>query len=317
MKPVDGARDGAKGDLRPHSKPSSAFEQARARAAAFDEDETQPLNPLGRTRLLAGSGPTDEVVVLFHGLTNCVYQFMALASELYGRGVTVFVPRLPHHGLADRKNNGLERLTAVELRVCADAAVDIAAGLGKRVTVAGISAGGVIAAWTAQFRPEIERSVVIAPSFAFGGRIGVAAAAIEETLLLGLPNFGLEHFGQRKDVLDHAYLNFPSRALGQVMLLGQTVRREARKRPPEARSIRMVINAADIAVNNDVTLDLVQRWRRSGYEGVDVYEFEKRLGLIHDIIDPAQKRQRTALVYPILLDAISGQPARANTGDPY
>jgi hypothetical protein len=165
----------------------------------------------------------------------------------------------------------------------------------------------VAAAWAAQFRPEVERAVLIAPSFAFGGRVGATAGAIQQTLLLSLPNIGLERFGQRKDILDHAYYNFPSRALGQVMRLGLAVRREARKRPPLARSIHVIINAADTAVNDDVTLALVQRWRRVGYSGADVYEFAKSLGLIHDIVDPAQARQRTALVYPVLLDALSGQ----------
>jgi esterase/lipase len=294
--------------LGPRPRLAVSYDEARERAERFDEDERKPLNPLGRTRLFAGDGPTDEVVVLFHGMTNCVHQFTALAKTLHARGATVFVPRLPRHGLADRLNNGLERLTAEELRDCADSAVDIAAGLGRRVTVAGVSAGGVVATWAAQFRPEVARAAVIAPSFAFGGRIGVTAGAIEQALLLRLPNFGLDRFGNRKGILDHAYYNFPSHALGQVMRLGLAVFRAARQRPPVARSIRVIINASDPAVNDDVTLALVKRWRGVGYGGAQVYEFDKRYKLIHDIIDPAQAQQQTALVYPILLDAISGKP---------
>ena len=43
-------------------------------------------------------------------------------------------------------------------------AVDIAAGLGDQVTIAGLSAGGVVAAWAAQHRRDVHRAVLIAPS---------------------------------------------------------------------------------------------------------------------------------------------------------
>ena len=282
------------------------FAQAAERAARFDDGETAPLSPAGRSKLYAHGGPADNSVVLFHGLTNCVQQYAALAPELQARGANVFVPRLPRHGLADRRHNGLEKLTAQELRDCATAALEIASGLGRRVTVAGLSAGGVMAAWLAQFRPEVARAVVIAPAFAFGGRIGVLAGELEGPLLRTLPNFGLERFGDHKDILDHAYFNFPSRALGQVMLLGTEVRRAARRHAPVAGSIQVILNEADTAVNDDVTTALIKRWRGAGYKDLNVFEFPKQRNLIHDIVDPAQRRQQTAYTYPILLGAILG-----------
>ena len=36
-----------------------------------------------------------------------------------------------------------------------------------------------------------------------------------------------------------------------------------------------------------------------------MYEFNATYQLIHDIIDPAQELQQTALVYPILLDLVT------------
>jgi carboxylesterase len=299
--------------LSARPRPAASFAEARERAEHFDDAERQSLNPLGRTRLLAGDGLAEDVVVLFHGLTNCVYQTRDLAAELHARGAAVFIPRLPRHGLADRRKNGLERLTAEELRVCCDAAVDIAAGLGKRVTVAGISAGGVMAAWCAQFRPEVARATPIAPAFAFGGRRGVAIETFERAVLLTLPNFDLARLDKRATILDHAYFNFPSRALGQIMRLGQAVWRAGGRMAPVAREVHVVINAADTAANDDVTLALVQRWRRVGYTGASVYEFAKDHHLIHDIIDPSQPQQQTALTYPVLLDAILG--VRVTTGD--
>lgn len=290
--------------LSARPNPAESFAEACERAASFDAAALQPLNPLGRTRLLVGEGPADEVVVLFHGLTNCPYQMRDIGALLHARGAAVFVPRLPRHGYADRRNNGLELLTAEELRACCDAALDIAVGLGKRITVAGISAGGVMAAWVAQFRPEVARAAIIAPSFSFGGRLGVTLGAIQQPLLLTLPNFDITRFDRRRAViLDHAYYNFPSHALGQALRLGASVWRAAGSKPPHARPLHVIINAADTAVNDDTTLALVQRWRRVG-SAPDVYEFPASRRLIHDIIDPSQPAQQTALTYPVLLDAL-------------
>jgi carboxylesterase len=285
--------------------PAESFAEACERAASFDAAALQPLSAQGRSRLLVGDGPAEEAIVLFHGLTNCPYQMRDLAATLHARGHAVFVPRLPRHGYTDRRHNGLERLTAEELRDCCDAAVDIAMGLGKRVAVAGISAGGVMAAWVAQFRPEVAQATLIAPAFAFGGRFGVTLGKIQEPLLLMLPNFDISRFDERRVViLDHAYYNFPSRALGQVLRLGSTVWRAAARKPPLVPKVHVLINAADDAVNDDVTQALVARWRRVGYQGADMYEFPASLRLIHDIIDPSQREQQTALTYPILLSAI-------------
>jgi hypothetical protein len=43
-------------------------------------------------------------------------------------GYNVLIPRLPRHGLADRKVENLSPLKAEELRDCADASVDIGCG---------------------------------------------------------------------------------------------------------------------------------------------------------------------------------------------
>ncbi|NJP05385.1 MAG: alpha/beta hydrolase [Chloroflexaceae bacterium] len=46
----------------------------------------------------------------------------------------------------------------------ASESVDIARGLGRHVTIAGISVGGTIAGWAAQFRADVDCAVLIAPA---------------------------------------------------------------------------------------------------------------------------------------------------------
>ena len=62
----------------------------------------------------------------------------------------------------------------------------------------------------------------------------------------------------------------------------------------------------DKAVNNEVSWLLVDRWRAQGLERFEAYEFGEEHQLIHDIIDPQQFEQQTALVYPTLLELVTG-----------
>ena len=89
------------------------------------------------------------------------------------------------------------------------------------------------------------------------------------------------------------------------MLLGKSILKSAKQEKPAAQSILMVTNAADTAVNSKINRELVGYWRANGYDQLEEYEFSADKKLIHDIIDPQQVQQQTALVYPILLDLIT------------
>ena len=80
---------------------AASWEEAKARVAAIQAEEAADptIVPECRTRLLDHGVPTAQVVVLFHGYTNCPKQYEKLAPELADRGYTVLVPRMPHHGI--------------------------------------------------------------------------------------------------------------------------------------------------------------------------------------------------------------------------
>ena len=124
----------------------------------------QEISTACRSILLTHGQRTEKAVVLFHGYTNCPQQFRELGQILYEQGYNALIPRLPRHGLADRKVENLSPLTAEELRECADISVDIACGLGQKAYVAGLSAGGTLSAWVAQNRGDVTRVVLIAPA---------------------------------------------------------------------------------------------------------------------------------------------------------
>ena len=106
--------------------------------------------------------------------------------------------------------------------------------------------------------------------------------------------------------MPYAYVGWSSRALGEVLRLGVATARAAVQARPACQHLVAVTNAADTAVSSQVTRQLVAAWQSRGLQRVEYYEFERELGLEHDLIDPNNPRQRIDLVYPILLDLIAG-----------
>src|SRR5262249_14256513 len=139
------------------------------------------------TVLLTHGQTVDDAVVLHHGYTNGPQQFVALARMLHERGRNVLIPRMPYHGLADRLTPAIARLTAQDMVALASESADIAHGLGRRVTIAGLSAGGVMAAWVAQFRGDVARAVAMAPEFGLYV-VPASLTAPVRLAMAGLPN---------------------------------------------------------------------------------------------------------------------------------
>lgn len=285
---------------------TTLYADALARLAELERAEGGPeVNPCCRGYALTHGDTTPRCFVLLHGYTNCPQQFRAFAALLHERGHSVYVPRLPHHGLADRMNPDQARLSRRDLLACLDDALAVAHGLGDQIEVLGLSAGGSLAAYAAQRRPDVRRAVVVAPV------LGSAAIPAWATTPLAyasaaLPNqfrwWDPEHRDERPSP-PHCYPRFSTRALGAIVRLGLDVLREARRAPPAAAEIVVVTNAADEAVTLPPIELLVARWRANGAT-VREHRFAAELGLIHDIIDPQQGKQRIEVVYPVLIDLV-------------
>ena len=69
---------------------------------------------------------------------------------------------MPEHGDRNRLTDRIAGLTADALLQCASEALDAASGLGERSGVLGISMGGTLAAWAAQYR-DVAVAVPVAP----------------------------------------------------------------------------------------------------------------------------------------------------------
>lgn len=290
--------------LRPSARPVGSYAEAQARFADLLARDDATVHPECQSYLLDHGGPTESVVLLLHGLTNCPLQFDALSRQLHAAGHTVLVPRLPRNGLADRRTTALAGLRAAELADFGDEAMDIAAGLGRRLTVFGLSAGGLVATWIAQHRPEAARVIIAAP-FLGVGSFALPYQALIRNMLVRMPNIMLEDSARElAEKPDHNYVRKSSRSLGELMLLGECVLRAARRTPPAAPEIVLVRNPADFVINHQLVTLLAARWYSHGRSSVEVFEFRAEDQLGHDIIDPRQKAAKTELVYPVVQQLI-------------
>jgi carboxylesterase len=287
--------------LGPGPDPATSYDEAVERFDVYAAQEGAVFEPCA-SRLLTYGEQTEAAVVLIHGLTNCPRQFVELGDALHARGANVLILRVPYHGLAGEDGTtiggvgNVGGIRAEDLRDYADAAVDIAEGLGEDVRVLGLSAGGVMTAWIAQNR-DVDRAVVIAPAISLPGGMPDFLDSGFRNVFSRFPNVSLPSGGK----LDHAYTGESTRALAEMYVLAKAVQDQAAERPPAAGSIAVVTNANDDQVDNDdVRRLLVDAWRSSG-EQIETFEFPKDLGLRHDLIDVGQPDQKTELVYPRLI----------------
>jgi carboxylesterase len=202
-------------------------------------------------------------------------------------------------------NSEHEKLRAEDLIRYADSVVDIARGLGDHVTMAGISCGGLISAWAAQQRQDVDLAVLMSPGFGF------QAIPRFWTPLIGwafrvLPNSYLWDDPQKKadGPRPYNYLRLSTHVLGQILRLSRSIQVLARRKAPVADSILVIANLNDPSVDNIVTDQVVNLWRTRWAKEVQTYQLPANLGLGHDIISVDDPNMNIAVVYPKLFELI-------------
>jgi carboxylesterase len=273
-------------DLESRPDPATDYASAMARADVLLAADGDDIDPRCRSQVLTQGQRTDRAVVLLHGYTNCPQQFAVMAQAYADAGYNVVVARIPEHGKADRLTDALSDLEPGELAALGDQAVDIAAGLGDRVTVVGLSGGGTMAGWLAGERDDVAEAVLMAPlmvpkvlpEFLVGpvARIGSV-----------LPDLFLWWDGSLKEQLatpPYAYPRYSVHSLGAFLALGRRAQGDI-DRTTDLERLVVVTNDNDGAVKNAAIDRLGLRLADRATEDV-THVFSKDLGYKHDIIDP-------------------------------
>lgn len=287
-------------------QPTHGYTEAIDRFRALAATEHDELNPLCRTQLLDHGYQTEQAIVFIHGYTNCPYQFHQLAEQFHAQGWNTLSLRLPGHGLADRLTTALGDLRPKHLADCTTAGLDIGRGLGRQLSVLGFSLGGVLAAWAAQHRTDLDHAILLSP--AIGIRVlPPPRRRLAAHLLTVWPNFFQwwhpELKEKRVEPL-HAYPRFSSRSLAALLRFGLLVQRDAARTRPQTRTITVITNPCDMVVDNAATAQVVANWRAHDAD-VNTHAFPREWELLHDLVDPTQPDQQVARVYPQLLQWIN------------
>ena len=142
----------------------------------------------------------------------------------------------------------MKGLTAEEMAEFANQTADIAQGLGERVIVAGLSGGGVMAAYLSQEREDVDIAAPIAP---FLG-IGFIPRPLNRpftNLFLILPDFWQwwdpVHKENNPLSAPYSYARYPLHALLENMRLGYATEADAKRTRPAVSKIIVITNAND------------------------------------------------------------------------
>src|SRR4030095_14593883 len=233
-------RPGSISELISRPNPVVSYEEAVAQIKALQEADNQnSARDVCITKLFDHGKQTEHVIVLLHGFTNCPEQFNELGRQHFEAGSNVFIPRMPYHGLSDRLTDALVNLTAQDLTAFGDKLIDIAHGLGKKITVMGVSGSGTLVAWLAQNRSDIDFALAIAPLLGLAF-IPASFTKLFERIALLLPNFFLwwdpRTRADNPYSIYYAYPRYPWRALAEIMRLAMITRVQAEKFPPAGRN---------------------------------------------------------------------------------
>jgi carboxylesterase len=289
------------------------FPPPREQAVSFDaaitafhevsERDRFFVNDVCVATLMHHDRKTRRVYVLMHGLTNCPAQFLRIAKALYAEGHNVMLPRMPYHGLTNRLSDDPGKLRLRDVAEWAAEALEIARGVGDEVIVAGLSVNGTTAAWIAQSRPDVKRVVIISPFYAPPGIPGFLQGSLGR-FLVRIPNIFLWWDPSLKQELPgppYVAPRFPTRVVGEFMVLGNYLKKSAGKSAPACHQIRVVLSAADPAIDLPLTKEITARWKKWPDRDVQEFIFPEEMKILHDMVDPHQPGQQLEVSEPELL----------------
>jgi hypothetical protein len=304
--------------LEPDIQPVESFQDALRLIDDLQAQMPAHVRPECRGLVMHHGGPTKRVYVLMHGLTNCPAQFKAFGRMLFEGGANVVIPRLPYHGFSEGLDNKQVFVTAENMIAVAQAAVNLAHGLGDEVCVVGLSVNGTIAAWIAQNRSDLHTVMVISPFLAPPGLPAWGIAPL--TRFIGrLPNKLVWWDPKLQDTLEgpeHSYRRFATHSLAWVMAIGLNTFRSSLTSPPQAARIIMVNSESDVAISLPRAEALAQNWQNTAPEKITNFVFPKDLDVPHDSIDPTQPGARTEIVYPVLLELLEESACAPRDSNP-
>jgi len=285
---------------RSNPDPATSYAESAQRIQEVITDESDEVCDICATRFYTHGNRTGKAVVLVHGLTNSPRQFQELGEQLFNDGYNVLIVRLPYHGLKTHTVTELANTSTEDLRRFSDEIVDMASGLSDELTITGLSGGGTVAGWIAQYRNDVHKVVLIAPLYGLSG-VPAFANTWVGNLFYRIPDIKVTTSSEPPR--ESVYLGWSSRGVAEYLVFSRAAKPAAEGQSAEVNNIVLVTNANDHTVNNDMSKAVAASWESAGAK-VARYEFDESLGLPHDVVDMTSIGDRSEWVYPILTGLI-------------
>ncbi len=264
-------------DRLQNAEPQSlSFEQASAAGTAAVQRDNTNAEVLSECRSMLRVHPekTAKSVLMLHGYTSCPKDYALLADVFYERGYNVYVPREPHHGLADVTE--ASQVSSDGLAEYADEALNVAAGLGEETGVIGLSGGGVLATWLTEYRSDaVSRLLVLSPFYQPDSSQAPPFLLKPLTVLYGnriLPD---------RNVGD---LNFTLSGLGQYLRIRQNFRDDPVNE--KLRRVAVAVSVEDGYIDRDVATGIPTEIAEANDLKVATHVFPAEAKLPHNIVRP-------------------------------
>ena len=298
-------------DFRSAPHPARDDREAMEKFSGLEKIEsTLPLASEGKSRLFTHGKKTGRVFVLLHGLTNCPEQFVPLARVLFQSGANVVIPRARYAGYSDTMNDVQGLQSGQDLLDQAAGGLDIAAGLGERVTLVGLSGSAVAAAWMAENRGSIDSVLLLAPFFSLSGHPVWMIDSLS-AVLSKAPNFYKWWNDDLKEKIPrphYAYPRYGTFCMADTIQLSRNVRARMNQHPLKAGRLDILTTGTDKGANNILTGQLATDWAARNPGPVTIFEFPEIDGVPHDMIDPNQPDEKIRISYPKILEILGVAP---------
>ncbi len=126
-----------------HNQVTLKHEQINEEKSTYKIVATE-IKPGNEPTLLLHNKPTNQVIILVHGLSDSPYYVSAIAEHFFELGANVIIPLLPAHGLVHPDKPMEDARMDAKWREEMDAMVVIATLIGSVISLGGFSAGGAL-----------------------------------------------------------------------------------------------------------------------------------------------------------------------------
>ncbi len=229
-----------------------------------------------------------------------------MGERFFVQGYNVLIPRLPAHGLKDRLTGLPSRVSASFLSTFVKDVYGAVKGLGEQIEFAGISGGGVLAAWAAYYY-KVSKVMIISPLFL---PYDIPDWGLRPLVNLRpfLPDYYIWWDDETKEKIqgpDYAYPRFSLLGAISFLELGLKMRDSLNSNDAVLNSdleIIHIYSENDIAVKNPFNKEIISRWGSKLPNAPQEFMFEAYYGFNHDIIDINQASAKPEIVYAKLIE---------------